>query len=78
MMNPDLLNIISKRQNRFDGTITITDSYGKNPTKTIKFKGATLYTYSEQLSEIPYSGAYGSCALSITCKELIIDGVNIE
>jgi len=77
-MDPELLKVLAKKQNRFDGIITITDTYGKNPTKTIKFIGASLYSYSDQFSVAPYGDAYGSCSLSINCKGFVIDGITIE
>jgi hypothetical protein len=77
-VNDDLLKVFAKKQNRFDGTITIVDTYGKNPTKTIKFKQASLYSYSEQLSAGSYSETYGTAVLSITCRDVAINGVSIE
>lgn len=77
-LDPEMLKVIAKKQNRFDGTITITDTYGKNPTKTLKFTSASLYSYSDQFSAVPYGDAFGSCALSINCKGFVIDGVKIE
>jgi len=77
-ISDDLLTVFAKKQNRFDGTITIVDTYGKNPTRTIKFKQASLYTYSDQLSAGPYNEGYGSAGLSFTCKEVSINGILIE
>jgi hypothetical protein len=78
-INSELLKVLAKRQNHFDGTITITDTYGKNPTKIIKFRSAGLSNYSDQYSAVTYTAdAYANCSLSINCKELSIDGVSIE
>lgn len=77
-MDPELLKVLAKRKSYFDGTITITDSYGKNPTKTLRFKRAGLSSYSDHYTSASYSDAYGNISLSITCVELAIDGINIE
>lgn len=77
-ISDDLLRVFARKQNRFDGTITMVDTYGKNPTRTIKFKQASLYSYSDQLSAGPYSETYGTAAISISCKEVSINGIVIE
>ena len=69
-ISDDLLRVFAKKQNRFDGIITIVDTYGKNPTRTIKFKQASLYSYSDQLSAGTYSETYGTAAISINCQEV--------
>ncbi|WP_374950169.1 type VI secretion system tube protein TssD [Mucilaginibacter sp.] len=74
----DLLRVFAKKQNKFDGTITVIDTYGKYPTRTIKFKQASLYSYSDQLSAGSYSESYGSAAISISCQEVSINGIVIE
>jgi len=77
-ISPELLNLMSKRTTRFDGTVTIVDTYGKYPNKVIKFKQAALYTYSDQFSAAPYNDGYSSAVISVSCKELSIDGVVLE
>ncbi|WP_158827429.1 type VI secretion system tube protein TssD [Mucilaginibacter lacusdianchii] len=77
-ISDELLNVFSKKQNRFDGTITIVDTYGKNPTRTIKFKQASLYSYADQMSTSSYSDAYGASSISFGCKEISINGITIE
>lgn len=77
-IDTELLKVFAKRQTRFDGSITITDTYGKNPPTVIKFKQAALYSYSDQFSAASYGETYGSAAISITCKELAINDIIIE
>lgn len=77
-VSPDLLRAFAKRDNRFDGTITISDTYGKNPDKTIAFKSGTMEGYSDQFSGADYSDSYYGTNVSITCKSMTINGVEIE
>ncbi len=74
----DLLRVLAKKQSHFDGTITLVDTYGKNPTRTISFKQAGLYSYSDQFSGDSYNDSYGTAAVSLYCKELSINGIVIE
>lgn len=77
-VNPDLLRVFAKRNNRFDGTITISDTYGKNPEKNISFKGGAMESYSDQFSGADYNDSYYGTSVSISCKSLTINGVEIE
>jgi hypothetical protein len=77
-IDTELLKVFSKKQTRFDGVITITDTYGKNAPRVIKFKQASLYNYSDQFSAASYGEAYGSSVISIICKEVTVNGVIIE
>jgi len=43
----EILNVMAAKKSNFDGTITISDSYGKLPTRTIKFIKALLYSFSD-------------------------------
>ncbi|MCZ4221873.1 type VI secretion system tube protein TssD [Pedobacter rhodius] len=77
-VDTELMKVFAKKQSYFDGTVTITDTYGKNPTRVVKFKQASLYSYSDQFSAASYGDYYGNSVISITCKEVSINGVNIE
>ena len=78
-ISDDLLRVFAKKKDRFDGTVTITDTYGKIPTRTIRFKKASLYNYSDQMSTASYgSDSYGSSALSFGCEEVAVNGIVIE
>ena len=77
-ISDELLKVFAKKQAKFDGTITIVDTFGKNPSKTIKFKQASVYSYSDQFSSASYGDAYGATALSILCGEVSINGILIE
>ncbi|WP_345953975.1 type VI secretion system tube protein TssD [Mucilaginibacter sp. PAMB04168] len=77
-ISDDLLRVLAKKRNRFDGTITIVDTYGKKPTRTIRFKQASLYSYSDQMSASGYNDTYGAAAISISCQEVSINGIVIE
>ena len=77
-VNPDLLRAFAKRGNRFDGAITISDTYGKNPDRTIAFKGGMMESYSDQFTGADYSDSYYGTNVAITCKSITINGVEIE
>lgn len=77
-MPDELLRFLSKKQGRFDGTITIVDTYGKLPTRTIRFKRANMVGFAEQFSSAAYSEGYGSSSMSIGFQELSINGITIE
>lgn len=74
----DLLKLFSKKQTVFSGTITITDSYGKNPPREIKFTNASLESYSDQFSTQSYEDSYSSAAISLSAKGLTVNGVVLE
>ncbi|MRX77837.1 hypothetical protein GJU39_17275 [Pedobacter petrophilus] len=74
----DLLKLVAGKKNTFDGTITIADSYGKLPTRTIKFFKAYLYSFSDQYSSTYYSDSIGNAVISLSCNALSINGVLIE
>ncbi|AMR33994.1 hypothetical protein A0256_22365 [Mucilaginibacter sp. PAMC 26640] len=77
-INEELLSVFAKKQNKFDGTITIVDTYGKNPTRIIKFKQASLYSYTDNVAAGGYGETYGSAAISISCQEVSVNGIIIE
>lgn len=77
-ISDELLRVLARKQNKFDGTITMIDTFGKNPTRTIKFKQASLYSYSDQMSSMTYNDSYGSASISISCQEVSINGIVIE
>ncbi|MBC6113178.1 hypothetical protein H7U22_22425 [Pedobacter sp. CCM 8938] len=74
----EMLKLMAGRKSIFDGTITITDSYGKLPTRTIKFFKASLYSFSDQYSSAYYADSIGNVAVSLSCSSLSINGVLIE
>lgn len=77
-ISDDLFRVFAGKQNKFDGIITVIDTFGKNPTRTIKFKQASLYSYSDQMSVSSYSDTYGSASISISCQEVSVNGILIE
>lgn len=77
-LSNELLTLFSKKSNVFDGTVTITDSYGKIPERVISFKKARLYSLSDQYSGTYYSDTYGSSMVAFYCDELAINGITIE
>lgn len=74
----ELLQILAKKSNAFDGIVTIVDSYNKLPTKTVSFTKATLYSYSDQVSAGYYGDSYGAVSISLNCKTFSINGILIE
>ena len=77
-VNPDLLTLFSKRQTRFDGIISITDTFGKNPPTIIKFSQAALESYSDSFSSASYNDSYSTSTVSFSCTTLTINGVVLE
>lgn len=74
----EMLKLMAGKKSVFDGTITITDSYGKLPVRTIKFFKASLYSFSDQYSTTYYADSIGNVALSLSCSSLSINGLVIE
>jgi len=74
----DMLKLVASKKNTFDGIITIADSYGKLPTRTIKFFKAYLYSFSDQYSSTYYGDSVGNAVISLSCNALSINGVLIE
>ena len=77
-VNPDLLMLFSKRQTRFDGFISITDTFGKNQPIIIKFSQAALESYSDSFSSASYNESYSTSTVSFSCTTLTINGVVLE
>lgn len=77
-VNNDLLKLFSKKQTVFNGTISIIDSYGKNPPREIKFSNASLETYSDQFSTMSYDDSYSSASITLSAKGLTVNGIVME
>jgi hypothetical protein len=77
-LSPEMMRIFSKSNFRFDGTITVTEQFKQTPARTIKFKQAAVYSYSDQYSSVPYTDTYGNAVLSLSCKGLSVDGITLE
>ena len=77
-MPDEMLKLMAGRKSSFDGTVTITDSYGKLPVRTIKFVKASLFSFSDQYSSTYYGESMGNVAISLTCTSLSINGITIE
>ncbi|MFC4210862.1 hypothetical protein ACFOWA_06705 [Pedobacter lithocola] len=74
----DVLRLIAVKKSSFDGIITITDSFGKLPTRTIKFFKATLYSFADQYSSSYYGDSIGNVSISLSCNSISINGISIE
>ncbi|MFC4209736.1 hypothetical protein ACFOWA_01000 [Pedobacter lithocola] len=74
----EVLKLIAAKKSSFDGTITITDTFGKLPSKTIKFFKASLYSFSDQYSSSYYGESIGTISISLSCTSLSINGILIE
>lgn len=77
-ISADMMKILAKSNARFEGTITVSEPLSQKPIKIIKFKQASVYSYSDQYTAVTYADAYGSAVLSLSCRELMIDGITIE
>lgn len=71
-----MLRIFSKKQTRFDGKITVVDTYARTPDRTITFKDAAVLSFSQQMST--YGESYGNSAMTFSCKEIAVNGIDIE
>ncbi|MFW0718573.1 hypothetical protein [Pedobacter sp. N23S346] len=74
----EMLKLMAGKKSNFDGTVTITDSYGKLPVRTIKFLKASLSSFSDQYSSTYYGESMGNVIISLTCSSLSINGILIE
>jgi len=68
-----LLAVLMKNKAGVDGQITMTDQFGKLPTRKFDFTKGRVDSLSDQLTA-DYTSAY----ISLLCDSLIIDGVKIE
>ncbi|MBZ4037595.1 hypothetical protein K6T82_22730 [Flavobacterium sp. 17A] len=68
-----LLSAFMKNKAGIDGQITMTDTYGKQPTRKLDFTKGRIDSLSDQLTA-DYTSAY----ISLLCDTLIIDGVKID
>lgn len=67
------LRAFIKNKNGVDGQITITDTYGKLPSRKLEFKSAIMDGYSEQ-----FASEYSSMYFNMRCAELTVDGLKFE
>ncbi|UHO40108.1 hypothetical protein H5J24_08910 [Chryseobacterium capnotolerans] len=56
-----------------DGQITVTDTYGKLPSRKIEFQSATMDIMNDQAM-----GDYTGMFINLSCNILTIDGLKIE
>jgi hypothetical protein len=77
-VSDDMLRVISKKSSFFNGVITIKDTYGKLPDRTIKFAQASVTNFSDQYTAAAYGDYVSNFVFSITCKEISINGITIE
>lgn len=77
-VDTNLLQLFAKKSTKFDGSITITDTYGKNTPVVIKFSGASLQSYTDQFSGVSYSDSYSGANVTFICHTLTMNGVEIE
>lgn len=77
-LQDDMMKLLASKKTTFDGTITITDSYGKIPTRKIQFLNGSLSSYSDQFSSTYYGDSVGNVSLSLNCTGLSINGIMLE
>ncbi|AZA76680.1 hypothetical protein EG347_03675 [Chryseobacterium sp. G0186] len=72
---PDISLLRAFVQNKagLDGQITVTDFYGKLPSRKIEFKSAVMELMTDQTT-----GDYYSMYINLSSNTLIIDGLKIE
>lgn len=75
-ISDDMLRVFSKKQTRFDGKITIVDTYARAPDRTITFKDAAVLSFSQQMST--YGESYGNSSMTFSCKDIAVNGIDIE
>ena len=77
-VDTDMLKLFAKKETRFNGTIVITDTYGKNPPREIKFTKGALESYQDQFTSAYYDDGYSAASAMINCSGLTINGVVFE
>jgi len=77
-VDTEMLKLFAKKETRFNGTIVITDTYGKNPPREIKFTKGALESYQDQYSSAYYDDGYSAASVMINCSGLTINGVALE
>lgn len=77
-VDAELLKVFAKKNNRFNGTITVTDTYGKNPPREIKFTNAALDSYSDQFTSASYDDSYSVASVVFSTTGLTVNGVVLE
>lgn len=77
-LNAEMLSIMARAKTKFEGTITVTDPATQKTLKTLRFKQGMLSSYSDQFSAANYGDAYSSSILSISCRDLNIDGIKLQ
>ncbi|SFE02629.1 hypothetical protein [Flavobacterium phragmitis] len=68
-----LLTAFMKNKAGIDGQITMTDTYGKQPTRKFDFTKGRIDSLSDQIT-----ADYNSAYMSLICDTLVIDGVKID
>lgn len=68
-----LLAVFMKNKAGVDGQITMTDVFGKLPSRKFDFTKGRIDSLSDQIT-----ADYNSSYLSLICDSLIIDGVKID
>lgn len=68
-----LLRAFVQNKAGLDGQITVTDSYGKLPSRKIEFKSAVMELMTDQTT-----GDYHGMYMNLSSNTLIIDGLKIE
>ncbi|WP_289659921.1 hypothetical protein [Flavobacterium panacagri] len=68
-----LLAAFMKNKAGIDGQITMTDTYGKQPTRKFDFTKGKIDSLSDQIT-----ADYNSAYMSLICDTLVIDGVKID
>ena len=77
-VDTEMLKLFAKKATRFNGTIVVTDTYGKNPPREIKFTKAALESYQDQFTAAYYDDSYSAASVMLNCSGLAINGVAFE
>lgn len=77
-VDTEMLKLFAKKATRFNGTIVVTDTYGKNPPREIKFTKAALESYQDQFTSAYYDDSYSAASVMLNCAGLTINGVTFE
>lgn len=69
-----LLKALVQNKNGVEGTISMTDTYGKLPAREITFRSAVIDSFNDQfVNDYP-----GNSYMTLRCAKIIIDGLKIE
>ncbi len=72
-LKPDFLKLLNQSRSNFTATISITGTSDRKSERIIQCQEASLDTLSEQ-----YTGDYDSSMITVTCRKMSVDGIQMN